>query len=204
MQTPRGPPKVQPCPVTFCSLPGRGGESPASDGEVTTPNSLRCWASEFEPARFGDPASLFLQGLIFHGAPEMLGVTVGMGKVKGRDVEAAVQWLLEAPKVHKCLFLRHAVAVVVSAFFNMKPPTFKNGKIPHKMDLTPLEKLLWFSAKDLQWGGADCSDICRLSQTTPFPIPVPTPLLTAALRGSLSLRAPIRVGTWKAKAWRSK
>ena len=38
--------------------------------------------------------------------------------------------------------LAHAVAVVVSAFFNMKLPTFKNGKISHKMDLTPLEKLV--------------------------------------------------------------
>ena len=38
--------------------------------------------------------------------------------------------------------LAQAVAVVVSMFFNMKLPTFKNGKISHKMDLTLLEKLV--------------------------------------------------------------
>ena len=38
--------------------------------------------------------------------------------------------------------LAQAVAVVVSMFFNMKLPTFKNTKISHKMDLTPLEKLV--------------------------------------------------------------
>ena len=39
--------------------------------------------------------------------------------------------------------LAHTVAVVVSLFFNMKLPTFKNGKISHKnLDLNSFEKLV--------------------------------------------------------------
>lgn len=45
----------------------------------------------------------------------------------------------EAPKVHKCLFWPTQCTGCGFYVFNMKLPTFKNGKIPHKMDLTPLE-----------------------------------------------------------------
>lgn len=59
----------------------------------------------------------------------------------------------------------------------------------------------WFSLKDLQRGGADCSDEAgRLwPQTTPLPHNRPPPP-TVVLGGSVSLCPSIRVGTWKAKA----
>ena len=63
----------------------------------------------------------------------------------------------------------------------------------------------WFSLKDLQWGGADCSDeACRLwLQTTPLPHTPPPPPPYSSAQGqrlTLSLCVPIRVGTWEAKA----
>ena len=59
----------------------------------------------------------------------------------------------------------------------------------------------WFSLKDLQRGGADCSDEAGRfwPQTTPLPHTSPPYSSTQGQRLTLSLCVAIRVGTWKAK-----